>query len=387
MKRLLGFFLMLTLALAGCSGGGSSGGGDAAEVAEYKEAVPDSMQLSKLLIPGTNGRAAPIIGQDATFPAIAVPVAVAVNGVVEIIVTALQNVVDSPYTYFDRENGQVFWGPFDYDGGNGEIVLMVEKQDKDTAEEPDAYAWILFRVPDGFDLAAAIAAGEQPADAYPVLAGFSMPDTPEGYSGFAMMDLNADAAASAALGETGPFGQGVFVAAYGSFTDPIDPGTKLEYVMSAFRGFKDAGSADEPLDVDYLYGNLIGETNLTFFNFVTAGDIITDTSALETLNVRMAFLNQADGRAEVTVTGGDAAGSGYAYECWDNAINQTYLELGDGVNVSILPIGGDSSLCTPPFESTLDELQMPTTQSPEMEELFLLLGTLADGGIGGLTGL
>jgi hypothetical protein len=384
MKRLFGFLMILTIVAAGCSGGGgSSGGGDAAEVAEYKEAVPDSMQLSKLLIPGTNGRAAPIIGEDAVFPAIAVPVATAVNGVVEIIVTALQNVVDTPYTYFDRENEQVFWGPYDYDGGNGEIVLMVQKFSSEYPEEPDAYAWKLFRVPDGFDLAAAIAAGEQPADAYPVMAGYSQPDLPDGYSGFAMMDLTADSAAGAALGETGPFGEGVFVAAYGSLADPVEPGAKFEYVMSTFRGFRDAGSLDAPLDVDYLYGNLVGETNLTFFNFVTAGDIISDTPALETMNVRMAFLNQADGRAEVTVTGGDVAGTGYASECWDNAINQTYLELSDGINYST---DGSVYDCTTPFESTLDELEMPTTQSPGMSGVFTMLGDLAEGGIGSMPG-
>jgi hypothetical protein len=198
-----------------------------------------------------------------------------------------------------------------------------------------------------------------------------------------MMDLTADSAAGAALGETGPFGEGVFVAAYGSLADPVEPGAKFEYVMSTFRGFRDAGSLDAPLDVDYLYGNLVGETNLTFFNFVTAGDIISDTPALETMNVRMAFLNQADGRAEVTVTGGDVAGAGYASECWDNAINQTYLELSDGINYST---DGSVYDCTTPFESTLDELEMPTTQSPGMSGVFTMLGDLAEGGIGSMPG-
>jgi hypothetical protein len=84
------------------------------------------------------------------------------------------------------------------------------------------------------------------------------------------------------------------------------------------------------------------------------------------LSVRMAFLNDGIGRAEVSATNGDLPPDAHveALECWDEGLDQThyhveYVDAG-GTRSDIETMQGELADCGALFTSSLDDLHIPS---------------------------
>ncbi len=99
MKKFAAIFaaFLIALTLGSCGGGDSSTSGvdPAVEVVAFREAVPDSMTLSQVLVPGAgNGRQVAVIGGAALYPPFVVPVATQINDMVGLVVADLFTALD-----------------------------------------------------------------------------------------------------------------------------------------------------------------------------------------------------------------------------------------------------------------------------------------------------
>jgi len=353
---------IVSITLAACGGGGGS-----KDVSAYKAALPSANELLSVEVPTPveTSRVAGIIGpESATFPALAGDPAKGINGFVTNIVTILDAVTNLPYTYYDDEEKSVFWGPYKDDNTRGEYVLMVVlvPETETGSEDGDVYGYNLFRVPDGFDLLANVGADEMPPNIYPILSGMSSPENSGGPIGLVRFDFDENAIAEDAYdGDSYTMPEGVFAAVFGQHVESDVTDT---FVLSVVRNFAEPAGGDTA-DLDYFYGRHEDSTGLEpvvvdYFNFLTEADVIQDTSATETLEIRLAFIDSSYGRAEVEIAGGDSGLGANALECWDPSLNRIWLELDDGYSNYITPSGSTSADCYTPFQSYFDALGIPS---------------------------
>ncbi|MEM9490676.1 MAG: hypothetical protein AAGC55_16130, partial [Myxococcota bacterium] len=108
-----------------------------------------------------------------------------------------------------------------------------------------------------------------------------------------------------------------------------------------------------------------------------------DTSAAETLGVRMAFLDEGTGRAEADFSGGSmpANQNGLLTECWNSSLTQQYWSLSfmtDGTEDASIE-DGDAGNCGM-FQTSLSELGIPTLQDID-QGLYSAMSELAETGV------
>ncbi len=380
---------ILTVAgLAGC--GGSSGGDDATaqQVAAYRAAIPDAQELLVASAPrSTLGRVAAAAGDPALYPPLAMAVVPQINGIVTGLIETLQTIVNSPYTLFSPQDQMVLWGPFPNDDGAGQVVVVITKE-VPTEDDPFEYIYVFLRVDDDFrftDL-------DTLASEQIVLFGGAAPDGAEGPIGLAVFDFDANAAFAQAQGESGPFTTGGFATAFGKMGPDAELAGVLSLVIAAFRDFvpeDEPGKA--PVDVDYLYGRYVpsaaGQPEVDFLEFKAEVDVEETSSTEEKLDIRMAFINQSEGRAEVSAAGGDLEEgiSADAVECWNVALQREYLSYQQS-NWDLPYTEGALAGCGFTFSQTLDELQIPSLQSLTADdpELMRILERLAEMGWAGI---
>ena len=368
---------VLTVAgLAGC--GGSSGGGDdttAREVAAYKAAIPDAQELLVATAPqAAPGRMAAAVGDPALYPPLAIAVVPQVNGIVTGLIDTLHTIVGSPYTLYSAQDEMVMWGPFPNDEGEGQVVVVITKQ-VPTVDDPFEYIYVFLRVDDTFQFTDL----DTLASEQIVLFGAAAPDGADGPSGVAVFDFDANAAFAQDQGETGPFTTGGFAAAFGRMGPDVDLAGELSLVIAAFRDFvpEDAEPGKEAVDVDYLYGRFVpsdnGQPEVDFVEFEAKADVDDEGAGAEELDIRMAFINQSEGRAEVSASGGDLGPgiSADAVECWNAALQREYLSYQQS-DWSVPYTEGALAGCGFTFSQTLDDLQIPSLDSLAVDDPELL---------------
>ncbi|MEO1267541.1 MAG: hypothetical protein AAFX99_05550, partial [Myxococcota bacterium] len=119
------------------------------------------------------------------------------------------------------------------------------------------------------------------------------------------------------------------------------------------------------------------------------GDPTTQAnSALESLDIRMVFLDEGRGRAEAMASGGDLVDNPdiellEVVECWDAGVNTTYLGMTaygvDGVALGTESLGAPAQ-CAPMFDQSIEQLEIPTLDSVD-PVLKAQMDTLAADGI------
>lgn len=340
-RRTLAHLALLTfsMSLVGVVACGDGGGEaptdyDPELLASYRAAIP-SEEVVRAAAPdgmdsaGQGLTTQALIGQPATFPAGAEPIATGVNGAIGHIIRSMKTIVETPPTVYNSETGEFLWGPYPNEDGAGFVAAYIKENEPDSGED-FRYQYALIRLPSR-DL----------ADATPVIWGGSQPD-PEGREdygvGVTLWDFEANRAFEDAHNpEHGALERGRFVALYARQSEGEGEAT---WVVSAFRGFAGKENPDGPTsDLDYFHGEFVGPEH-TFHFLDYAGQLdVTDgdddpsndaPSALEDIQVRMVFIDRGRGRAEVMGSGGDietapeVASVGVA-ECWDDAIAQTWI--------------------------------------------------------------
>jgi hypothetical protein len=95
-------------------------------------------------------------------------------------------------------------------------------------------------------------------------------------------------------------------------------------VVAHFRQVKD-NDTGKLIDVDYTYHTDPGAGGK--FEFETAKDFVTTTSALEALSVNSRWKQDGTGRSDVRLNGGDLTTEANASECWDSNFNSLYLGM------------------------------------------------------------
>ncbi len=344
--------IALTAGLVGCGGGGEGGESvDQALLAQYRAAVPSETQL---MASAPTASSAAKVGDPAIYPGGSAEIVLGINGSIGHIVESLKFVVSIEPTIYNSETKEFFWGPYKNEDGFGTIAAYI----KDAGEGEDfRYHYAILRGKDNDvnGLTPVIWGGSNPD-----------PDTKEHGSGITLWDFEANHAfekannpdfASLALD------RGRFVAVYGkNATDKGD----LTLVFAALRGFVSSDKPDAmPGDLDYLYGGLDdGTTKIDFVDWASAFDVDEDPmKALpENVGVRLAFVNEGQGRAEAQASGGDLASGQVAdvVECWDNALAQSYLSFKTSTNgVEDGAVSeGDMASCGA-FQSSLSEIGVP----------------------------
>ncbi|MDI1446600.1 hypothetical protein [Polyangium sp. 6x1] len=257
-------------------------------------------------------------------------------------------------TIYNSDTKEFFWGPYESEDGFGTIAAYI----KDAGEGQEfRYHYAILRGKD-----------KDVAGLVPVLWGGANPD-PEAKdhgSGITLVDFEANHAFETANNPNGanmPMDRGRFVAVYGK--DGTDKGD-LTLVLAALRGFVSKDKPDaEPADLDYLYGRLDdGANKVDFIDWKSAFDVHEDPAKAkpEDVGVRLAFVNEGQGRAEAQSSGGDLAEGQVAdaIECWDNALAQTYLSFTTSTNGAedAAVSEGDLASCGL-FQASLSELGVP----------------------------
>lgn len=333
------------------------GDNDSARLTRFRQAIPTTGQLEAPQVEGTTPFA---LGDPALYPAASLPIVLGVNGSVAVLIALLEGIVSLPPTVFNSDTQEYVWGPFPNDDGVGFVAVYI----KDTGTAEDfRYQYALLR---GITNDLALLT--------PVIVGGATPDPNDDDNGFGltMWDFEADRAFNEAHDpnfDPDAGDRGRFVALYGAGPDEDEPGNEMAFVVAALRDFvaeDDAGA--EATDLDYFYGRYItSENTIDFIDFETSFDVDDPADGTaEDVGVRLAFLDEGIGRAEADAINGSLApnGRGDVVECWDSAINQTFLslEVTDGGTVVATVTDGDPADCGL-FDATLDELNIPSLQS------------------------
>ena len=345
--------IALAAGIVGC-GGGDGGGGDAIDqalLAQYRAAVPSEAQI---MASSPKAQSGAKVGDPAVYPSGSAEIALGINGSIEYIVKTLEFIVSIEPTVYNSDTKEFFWGPYKSDDGFGTIAAYI----KDAGEGEDfRYHYAILRGKDN-DVAGLV----------PVIWGGANPDpdAKEHGSGITMFDFEANHAFETANNPNGanmPLDRGRFVAVYGK--NDTDKG-ELTLVFAALRGFVSKDKPDAmPGDLDYLYGRLDDGTNrVDFIDWKSTFDVHEDPAKAlpEDVGVRLAFVNEGQGRAEAQASGGDLASGQVAdaVECWDGALAQSYLSFTTSTNgaedgsVS----EGDLASCGL-FQASLSELGVP----------------------------
>lgn len=386
MKKTIAYALLSSAFLFGCESEDTSnpdpnpnpnpsGEIDQTLLAEYRAAVPSMSRLAAEAPVATQQN---IIGEPALYPSSSYDIVTGINGAVSGIILTLEAIVATPPTIYNSETKEFFWGPFENEDSIGYVAAYI----REAAPGADfRYEYALLR---GID--------NDVANLVPVIWGGATPDERnEDYgAGVTMWDFEANRAFEEEHNpayDTLALDQGRFVALYFAGPDENNPAAEVGVVLAVFRNFvpSDAAEGAQPADLDYLYGRVIeGELTFDFLDWEAGIDVSDPADKLaENVGVRMAFINEGAGRAEADVEGGSFAANqnAKAVECWDNAVDQTYIEFEvfeDGASIA-QAADGDSASCGL-FETSLTDLGVPSLDSVDAE-LRAILDQVATTGI------
>ncbi|WP_428263344.1 hypothetical protein [Haliangium sp.] len=349
---------------------------DQAMLAEYRAALPTMGQLQASAPESTAEFTTAAVGDPAFFPSTSYDIVLGINTAVSGIIDVLDQVTSLPPTIFNSDTQEFFWGPFPNDDGIGYVAAYI----RDAGEEADfRFEYALLR---GID--------NDVANLTPVIWGGASPDAEnEDHGvGITLWDFEANRAFEA---EHNPdfdqlvLDRGRFIALYAAGPDEQDPNAEVAFVVAAFRNFVPSDNPNaESADLDYLYGRYEGDITLDFVDYETSFDVDEPGDGLiEDVGVRLAFLNEGTGRAEVDVRGGSLADDerGLATECWNAALRQRFLsiEIFSGDTSIAIDEEGDVADCGL-FTSSLSELDIPSLDDID-PELRAALDNAAENGI------
>ena len=352
-------------------------------LSEYRSAIPSSKQLlsSATTDFGTSAQLSasnlrPQSAGDAIYPQHAIAIAESINHVVDDMIKAIEQVVALPPTQHDSKEKQFIWGPWDYDEGYGKAIVYIQENGlEEDGSEPDfKYSYAFARVDTDGDLDKSkivIWGGATPD-----------PDNDELGVGITLWDFEANNAFETEYNPTPSIGpeQGRFVSVYGHTEEADD--NEFVFNYSVFRNviFETGGS---PLDTEVFYGKFIDTdgselgdagNSVSFMDWVITADLCDDadhcfdekdsstTGDNETMRIQMAFFNDGKGRAEASLSGGELATDIAAVECWDALLESDYFSV-NGETVR-----GDAAACSPVFDNTLSDLNIPTLDDIDAED-------------------
>jgi hypothetical protein len=353
MNRIAYSGFALAVALIGC--GGTDDGDvaiDQALLAEYRAALPKEEQVMAASPQPTMGAK---LGQPAIYPEGSKDIVLGINGAVGGIVEIMRAIVEQEPTVYNSATKEFLWGPYPNNDDFGTVAAYIRQVDGD----PDfKFHYALLR---GVD--------NDVAKMKPVIWGGAKPDpTNKDYgAGVTLWDFEANRAFEEANNPKVAdlaLDRGRFVAIYAKGADDKGEAT---FVVSAFRGFVPKDKPENtPADLDYFYGRVSGENNsFDFIDYQGTFDIDNDPAkaAAETVGVKMAFFNEGTGRAEASASGGDLAAnqSASAVECWNAALNETYLSYTITTNgTAETPVTEGVAADCGVFEKSLAELGVPS---------------------------
>jgi hypothetical protein len=317
------------------------------------------------------------VGAPAFVPAQAVPMALAINGVIAELLTNLQWVVDQPPSAWNSETLEFVWGPWDNEDSALEgdtIAVYIRDQGEDADDFRYVYALLRGIESDLSTMSPVIWGGSNPD-----------PENEDFGNGVILWDFEANREWEAQYHPDRAFSEsGRFAAAYARGEDEEDEDSTVTWVVAALRDVVTEEN-DDPLTMDYLYGSVENSNeriDFADFNIVTDIDDDETKTDLEDLGIRMAFYNHGTGRAEIDAIGGDIEEGYYVEgtECWDADIDRTYLTLdaireSDGETYSIIgPIGAADQCAMPSLEG------IPTIEDID-SELLAALDEVATNGL------
>jgi hypothetical protein len=358
MKTLSLGLVALTLGLGACATDDeptSDGAIDSEIVATYRAALPTRAQL---LAKAPQASVSAALGDPATFPSASRDIVVGINGAVGATIDLLELVTSLPPTFYNSETKELVWGPFPEPIGYSAAYI------RDTGDEGD------FR----FAFAFLRGIGNDLATLTPVVWGGSTPDPSDADRGVgvAVWDMTAMrtfAQAHDPAFDPADHDSGRFAALFGRGPAENDPSAEMTLVVAVFRDFVPKDDLEvEPVDLDYLYGHYAGPEHAIDFIDWEANLDVTDPKdgVTEDLGVRMAFLDEGTGRAEADVTGGQFGGELVKVtECWDAAINQTYVDFNGEAAL------GELTSCGL-FATALADLGVPSLDDVDAELLAAL---------------
>ncbi len=347
---------------------------DQQRLAEYRAALPSKAALRAEAPQPTSAK---MLGDPAIYPHSSWPIVEGINGAVENMIDVLDTVVSLPPTFYNSETLEFVWGPYPNDDGVGYIAAYI----KDTQTDEDfRYQYAFLR-----------GASNDLATLTPIIWGGATPDpTNDDHGvGVTLWDFEANRAfeeANDPAYDENAGNRGRFAALYAAGNDEDEPANEVAYVVSVFRNFvpEDNPTAD-PTDLDYFYGHYVApEHTLDFLDYEAAFDVSDPADGIaEDVGVRLAFLDEGTGRAEADAMNGSLAAnqSVEAVECWDTAIDQTYLsfELLESGDVLDSYVDGELTNCGL-FQATLDDLQIPSLQDID-PTLLAALDDAAENGV------
>jgi hypothetical protein len=370
MKKLTYLLIALMLGLAGCMFSGpeaSPSDGDDDVDLPFDDDDDDDIDITRLdeflnILPKTavlkaavpeeesNDTAAALF--DAYFPSQTVPMAREINGAIVNIIDLVEQIVAIEPTFWDSEKQEYVWGPWDKDDSalEGDTnAFWIKDNGADTTED-FRYIYALVR-----------GMGNDLATMTPILWGGANPDpdNEDFGNGVILWDLEANAEFELAHDpDYVEVEQGRFAAIYSRGEAEDNPENVMTWVVATFHDFiaSDMDPSEGAMNLDYLYGrHESSEMNIDFLNFEMIANIDDeddepDKTDLETLNIKLGFIDRGRGAAEALVTGGDIAEGEYieAFECWNASIVRLYYLLEyiqSGGNRVELETEGDPSVC------------------------------------------
>lgn len=364
-----GCFLLSFALLGACS----AGSGDAytdQELAAARASIPTMGMLeAPVLQQGVSSLAAvkeepgeqPEPAEFAEFGDSAVEINAMIGGFIQMIRTVSAN----PPSQYDAAKREFLWGPYPAEDIHGYVAVWV----RDTQDEGD------FR----YEYAIAISGDDDIENLRPILWGAGTPHADNENWGVGVMLLDFDeVAAHHTAHNPSPdanMAAGRFAAAYarGPNDDTAAPNDEVGFVVAAFRDFvSEEEPNNAPIDADYLYGRVMDADNsVAFIDLEAIGNVDEDAGGTnENLRVRMAFVNDGLGRAEVDISGGSVSQPYSVVECWDAGHMRTHY-----AEASV-----DDSGCGLLFQNDLDALNVPELSDVDAD-LRAELGAVAENGV------
>jgi hypothetical protein len=359
-------------ALLSACGSDDSNGND--RLARFRGAIPSKEQL-EMDTPSSVGGARDV-GDPAEYPGYAVPVALQVNGLVVAVIEIMHRIVDLPPTVYNSDTKEYFWGLWDRDDGEyGKAGAYIREN---PAGSDFQFSYALLR-----------AESNDVATWSPVIWGGANPDADnEDYgSGALLFDFEANHAWEQEFNpdyttRDSGYTRGRFAAVYARGAAEDDPNAEVTWNVARIANFAEhvAPNAVDFAsgDADYLYGRYENGVTVSFIDFSIEGDIDGTPESVETLDTRLAFLNEGMGRGEVWAEGGAITEGDHieGLECWNTQVKQTHkhVEYVDAVGTRTdieTPVATEAD-CGLVFTSSLDELSIPSlaqvwTEHPDLQ--------------------
>ena len=371
-KTSLSFVLgSLALSLAvGCTPTDGSDDYDPALLAEYRTALPDA---ERLMAAAPEASVMNLVGDPALYPNASYDIIVGINGAVTGVVQLLDTIGSVEPTLYNSATGEFFWGPWENDDGAGYVAAYI----REAAPGSD------FR----FEYAFMRGTDNDLANMRPIVWGAASPDpnNDDHGVGLTVWDFEADYQFEVDFGNGGANNdRGRFATLWAQGPDENEPEATVSIIVAVFRDFvpQDSPGA-EPADLDYLFGRFAMDGQaIDFIDWEADMDVSEPVDGLaESVGVRMVFLNEGAGRAEADATGGSLAvgDSWNGVECWDNAIDRTYLNFEVTGSQPASYTEGELVGCDL-FQATLAESNVPSLQDLPAE-IYNGLIELAEGGL------